>query len=101
MKQDITPEDYITLSAAEQATLDKILELGEKYEGVFSSHLSKECICLEISDTDYYNQFVKVEFEVNLREWKWIPSEIEEVHARIVRGLNKFLEIMVRFDQGT
>ena len=95
-------EDYIRLNEEEQKILNEIdsiaPEISEKYYSPYSNNSDENYIRLELYGCSKSNEGLTISLEIRLQSWGngWSDGEIKEKHARILEGLNRFKDVILK-----
>ena len=97
-------EDYIKLTNEENALLSEISQIGtEKLKYYYSEHVDEDGIELALDGCNNSNECLTIKFEVRLKSFgnEWNEREKESVHKRLMDGLSRFKNIMIKVCDNT
>ena len=95
-------EDYIKLTEDEQLLLNEIDEIGkslknDKWYSIYSNTSDDSYITLELGGCSKSNEGLSISFNVKLQSNDgWRDYEIVKVHNRLIEGLNRFKDIIIK-----
>lgn len=101
-KYEYYDDDYIQLTDEEQLLLNKIDEIGEslkndKWYSIYSNASDESYIDLELCGCNKSNEGLAICFNIKLQSDNgWRDYEILKVHNRLMEGLNRFKDIILK-----
>ena len=101
-KKENYDEDYIKLTSEEQLILNEIDEIGkllknDKWYSIYSNTSDDSYITLELCGCNKSNEGLSISFDVKLQsDDGWRDYEIVKVHNRLIEGLNRFKDIILK-----